>query len=277
MRHVAKLLIGAGVAAATAQGAQAQSAGSPEWIAAEIARKEREVADLRRLAALREEEAQLRAATGLPAAEPQPAQPKPKDGNKQRQTPAGDNDGKGGSGGSGGNNGDSSLGGIKFGAGIGFTYDLGTHDRIKAATVANGIVRVTEEDNVRARLLLESHYFFLPNATFFGLKPNDWGVGPFIALQGGPEDIVQGVGGGLMIGLKRVRTDPDSRGGVPDGKSADVDGSSFNLGFGVFYDLGVQTLGDGIAANQPLPPGETEIRFAKRSQSGFIILSSFAF
>jgi hypothetical protein len=267
MRHVAKLLIGAGLAAATAQGAQAQSEGSPEWIAAEIARKEREVADLRRLAALREEEAQLRSATGLPAAEPQPAPTDRKDDKKPVGTPPG----------KGASDGDRSLGGIKFGAGIGFTYDLGTHDRIKAATVANGIVRVTEEDNVRARLLLESHYFFLPKATFFGLRPNDWGIGPFIALQGGPEDIVQGVGGGLMIGLKRVRTDPDSRGGEPDGKSADVDGSSFNLGFGVFYDLGVQTLGDGIVANQPLPPGETEIRFAKRSQSGFIILSSFAF
>jgi len=267
MRHVAKLLLGAAIAVGMAQGAQAQPAGSPEWVAAEIARKEREVADLRRLAALRQEEAQLRAATGLPVAQPQLAPPESKDGHEPVEAPSGKN----------AKDGDRSLGGIKFGAGIGFTYDLGSNDRVKAATVANGIVRVTEEDNVRARLLLESHYFFLPNATFFGLQPNDWGIGPFIALQGGPEDIVQGVGGGLMIGLKRVRTDPDSRGGELKSTSADVDGSSFNLGFGVFYDLGVQTLGDGILANQPLPPGETEIRFAKRSQSGFIILSSFAF
>ncbi len=270
MRHVAKLLVGAGVAAAIGQGAQAQSTASAEWIAAEIGRKEREVADLRRLAELRQEEARLRAAVALPATELQPPQLKPSDGKKSEQILAGGNPVKG-------KGGDQSLGGIKFGAGIGFTYDLGTHDRIKAATVANGIVRVTETDNVRARLLLESHYFFLPEAVFFRLQPNDWGIGPFIALQGGPEAIVQGVGGGLMIGLKRVRTDDKSRGGELAGQSADTDGSSFNLGLGVFYDLGVQTLGDGVVANQPLPPGETEIRFAKRSQAGFIILSSFAF
>jgi hypothetical protein len=56
------------------------------------------------------------------------------------------------------------------------------------------------------------------------------------------------------------------------------DGSgSFNLGVGVLYDMNVRTLGDGIVENQPLPAGETEIRYKERSQSGLMILSSYSF
>lgn len=171
---------------------------------------------------------------------------------------------------------ENSFGGIKFGAGIGFTYDLGNRDRVKSATLVNGLIRVSEQENLAARLLLESHYFFTPGGKVLGLEQGDWGIGPFIALQGGSTKVIEGVGAGIMFGMKRLRANARSAGPSTD-DDAKKDGSSFNIGLGVFYDLNVQTLGDGLAPNKPLPTGETEIRFTKRSQSGFLVLSSFAF
>lgn len=175
------------------------------------------------------------------------------------------------------------FGGLEFGIGLGFTTDLGRRDRIGKAELINNAVRVTDSENTRARLLLESHYFFTPTnanggyAEWLGIRNysdevdstgvitrrgvKNWGVGPFIALQAGEGELVQAVGAGLMFGLRRPG-----------------DGSgSFNLGVGVLYDMNVRTLGDGIVENQPLPAGETEIRYKERSQSGLMILSSYSF
>lgn len=175
------------------------------------------------------------------------------------------------------------FGGLEFGIGLGFTTDLGRRDRIGKAELINNVVRVTDSENTRARLLLESHYFFTPTnakggyAEWLGVKNysdkvdssgaiirrgvKNWGVGPFIALQAGEGELVQAVGAGLMFGLRR----PGEGSG------------SFNLGVGVLYDMNVRTLGDGIVENQPLPAGETEIRYKERSQSGLMILSSYSF
>lgn len=166
------------------------------------------------------------------------------------------------------------FGGLEFGVGIGFTYDLGNRDRIKGAELVNGIVRATQTDNARARLLFESHYFFLPNSKFLTLEAGDWGLGPFVAFQGGSDNVVQGFGGGIMLGLKRLKTGT----GTPFAKAAAAaDASSFNIGLGGFYDFDVQTLGDGLRVNQPLPAGETAVRFTKRSQFGLLLLTSFSF
>ena len=53
--------------------------------------------------------------------------------------------------------------------------------------------------------------------------------------------------------------------------------SSWNLGIGVIYDPDTKTLGDGIRPNQPLPAGETMIRYKERAQKGVVILTSFSF
>ena len=52
---------------------------------------------------------------------------------------------------------------------------------------------------------------------------------------------------------------------------------SFNLGVGVVVDPDTRVLGDGIVANQPLPAGETEIRYLEEMQTGLLILASFSF
>lgn len=52
--------------------------------------------------------------------------------------------------------------GLGFGVGLSLTVDTGSNDRVKSASLVNGIVRVEDEDNAIARIMFESHYFFDP-------------------------------------------------------------------------------------------------------------------
>lgn len=150
--------------------------------------------------------------------------------------------------------------GLTFGVGISTTFDVGNHDRVKDAQVVDGIVRISSSENARARVMLESHYFFLrENCRLVESRMCGWG--PFIALQPGTDNIIEAAAIGLMVGYRRNRDES----------------ASFNLGVGLAVDVNVKTLGDGIFANQPLPAGETEVRFRTREQLGVVILASFSF
>ncbi len=158
------------------------------------------------------------------------------------------------------------FGGIDFGGGISFTLDIGTSDRISDAALVNNIVRVNDENNGRARIMLESHYLFTPmnDIPFLGLEntraQKQWGWGPFIALQPGTDDVIEAVGMGVMFGVRRGAGD-----------------QSFNLGFGVVVDPNTRILGEGLLPNKPLPIGETAVRYKEEMQTGILILSSFSF
>ncbi len=152
--------------------------------------------------------------------------------------------------------------GLKFGVGLSLTMDTGKNDRVNEANVVNDIVRVTEDSNDIPRIMLESHYFFKPDVTFMkAVKAENWGHGPFVALQPGTEDIIEAISLGWMFGFKRE-----------DSKT-----NSWNIGIGMVVDPNVKILGDGIEENQPLPTGETEVRLKETSQWGIIILTSFSF
>jgi hypothetical protein len=151
--------------------------------------------------------------------------------------------------------------GLKFGVGISFTLDSGDNDRVSEASLVNGIVRVDDEDNGRARIMLESHYFFTPDWRWTGLQKGVWGLGPFVSLQPGTDNIIEAIGMGVMLGFRR----------------SGEGGESFNLGFGMIVDPNTRVLGDGVVADRPLPNGETEVRFKEEMQRGFLILSSFSF
>jgi hypothetical protein len=162
------------------------------------------------------------------------------------------------------------FGGIEFGVGIAFSYDLGENRRVKEASVVDGIVRVDRTDDVRARLILESHYLFTPNDIFgvrniFGVENTNqrknWGVGPFVALQPGSDNIIDAIGAGFMLAMRRPGDGTDS----------------FNIGIGVLYDIDANTLGDGIVANKPLPGSETTVRLKRQEQSGLLLMSSYSF
>jgi hypothetical protein len=163
-----------------------------------------------------------------------------------------------------------SFAGFQLGVGLSLTIDSGSEDRITNAQVVNGIVRVDNEDNAIARIMLETHYFFTPSGCLFALKTaneacallseNEWGWGPFVAIQPGEGEIVDAIGLGLMLGFRR------------EGRE-----DSFNLGLGYVVDPNSRVLGDGITVNQPLPLGETEIRFKEKEQWGWVIITSYTF
>lgn len=161
--------------------------------------------------------------------------------------------------------GNRAFAGLELGIGLSFTIDRGTRDRIGSATLVNGVVRVDDQNNNRARVMLESHYFLTPGVGSDEAenpmgKVARWGIGPFVAIQPGSDEVIEAIGMGVMVGLRRGRT-----------------GQSFNLGFGYVVDPNTRVLGDGLAPNQPLPSGETDIRYKETAQSGFLILSSFSF
>jgi len=147
--------------------------------------------------------------------------------------------------------------GLGFGVGVSYTYDLQKTKRIRSAIIDGaGKVRVTEEDVSLARVILETHYFFPVNDRI--------GFGPFIALMPGTQTVIDAIGAGVMLGLKREKDAPSSS-------------SSFNIGAGVIVDPKVQVLGDGIVENQALPAGETAIRYKSTSQVGILVMGSFRF
>lgn len=142
------------------------------------------------------------------------------------------------------------MGCMGFGIGVSFTVDTGGDDRVKSASIVDGKVRVTDEENGIPRIVLEVHNFFWDYGK--------WGHGPFVAVQPGGDDIINAIAVGWMAGLKYSK------------KSK----RSFNLGIGFAADPNVQVLGEGIETNQPLPGNETEIRFKEETQYGFIFMFS---
>jgi hypothetical protein len=158
---------------------------------------------------------------------------------------------------------DSKFFGGNFGVGLSYTHDLGSHDRVDSASVdGGGIVRIDDESNGLARLVLESHFFAPCPNLFFG---DQNGCGLFVAAQLGDSDsIIDSVGGGLMFGFR------------PAAWVEEDNNRSFNIGLGVMVDPDTKILGDGINANSALPAGESEVRFKKSTQFGFMILFSYS-
>lgn len=144
--------------------------------------------------------------------------------------------------------------GMGFGIGMSFTIDTGKNDRVKSASIVNGVVRVEDEENGIPRLLLEMHNFY------WDIPKTKIGHGPFVAVQPGSEDIINAVALGWMIGLKYSTNDKSNR--------------SFNLGIGYAADPNVRILGEGLQPNKPLPENETEIRYKEKTQYGVIIMFS---
>lgn len=181
---------------------------------------------------------------------------------------------------------DSRFAGFRFGVAIGAVFKAGQRDLVRSPSLdANRIVRIDRDNNGQANFLLETHYFFVPNAQFmnidllgfsklnpkdfFDLKKGDWGHGPFVAVQPGTENIIESIGLGWMIGFKRAKIV-----GASIGKEL---GDSFNLGVGIMVNPNAKVLGDGIMANQPLPVGETSIRLKTTTEIGYLVTFSYSF
>jgi hypothetical protein len=153
------------------------------------------------------------------------------------------------------------LGGFNFGIALGLTMDIGSDESVESAEVVNGIVRVTKEENNVPRIMLETHYFFTPDHQLWAHDQGEWGIGPFVGIQNGSNEIIEYIGAGVMIGFRRTNQSTDS----------------FNIGLGVVLDPSVKILGDGIEENQALPTGETAVRYKETSQMGLIAMISYGF
>ncbi len=157
--------------------------------------------------------------------------------------------------------------GLNWGVGVSWILDVNSN-RVEEAEVVNGLVRVKEKSNVGVRLLAETHYFFAAPSGFynnetvgkFGFQEETFHWGPFVAIATEDFRHLDGAGGGLMFGFRNKKTD-----------------NTFNIGIGWMVDSKQKELGKDIKENEPLPEGETEIRYLTKSQGGLAIITSFSF
>lgn len=156
--------------------------------------------------------------------------------------------------------------GLNLGVGLTFTINVGELNRVEEAVVANGVVRVTKENNNPPRVMLESHYFFTPHSCllfFIPIRSNSdrmCGVGPFVGIQNGSDEIIQAIGAGIMFGFRRAKDSKDS----------------FNIGIGAVADTKTKVLGNGIVENEKLPDGDS-LRYKEKTGWGILLLTSFGF
>lgn len=87
------------------------------------------------------------------------------------------------------------------------------------------------------------------------------GFGPFVALQGSENKVINALTVGFMIGRRKSPTDA----------------LSVDIGVGLSFDPSVQVLGHGIKEGQKLPAGEDAVRFKKEGRFGWAVLTSFTF
>ena len=153
----------------------------------------------------------------------------------------------------------SKIDGFKFGVAVGLTMNLG-EDNVEKAELINNIVRIKKEGNYQPGFMLETHYFFTPGE-FLGHKRGEWGLGPFVGIQTGSNEVIKNISAGMMIGFRRTERD-----------------ESFNIGLGIALDPSVQVLGDGIEENKVLPADyDGKIFLKETGQWGVLALLSYAF
>ena len=175
-----------------------------------------------------------------------------------------------------------------FAVGIGFT-PLRTAN-IESASIRNGTVRIDKENNGAAGVWLEFHQWAQLN------KDGTRGWGPFVAIQAASSTGSEAIGAfalGLMYGskggptTKKTVSQPyaikDENNNTKAITSAPVsetqsgrNGTGFNIGIAV-ASVKVQTLGDGLTANQPPPTGVTEIYYKTKRMYVPLIMTSFTF
>jgi hypothetical protein len=153
--------------------------------------------------------------------------------------------------------------GFKFGIGAAITTNRRSNAIKDAVVDSTGIVRVKRQDETSVGYVLEAHYFFVPDRSFLNLTTGNWGIGPFVAIQGGDEQFLSGLGFGLMIGFRQPNSIVNTN-------------LSWNFGIGAIYDPSVKVLGNGLVADRPLPTGDS-LRTTEVGSWGLMLVSSFNF
>lgn len=141
-----------------------------------------------------------------------------------------------------------------FGVGLAVTTNLGKERSIQEAQLVNGNVRITSERQVVPRLMLEKHWY-LSNDWKGSYKP-----GLFIgASLLGDRQVMDAVAFGFLAGFK---PNPGTT-------------TTHNLGIGIALQPYSRVLGDGLSKNQPLPAGETQIRYKETNRTALIFFYTY--
>lgn len=149
------------------------------------------------------------------------------------------------------------LFGAKWGAGVGFL--TGGSREVQEASITNGVVSVDKSSKSKPVVLLETHIFPWQPAC----KLMQFGVGPFAALGVSEDDLIDGIGGGIMFGGRRLSRDASST-------------AAFNVAIGPYLIGEVQQLAAGFVEGQAPPPGETSVRYRTEEDWKLLVMFSFS-
>jgi len=149
--------------------------------------------------------------------------------------------------------------GLSWGMGVSWTLD-NKNNRVNKAEVIDSLVRVTDEDNVKVRLLAELHYFFELPTKWQEKYGTTCHWGPFVAIDTQDFKKLDGAGGGVMLGFRNEKVS-----------------KSFNIGIGWMVDQNSKELGTGLEEGKPLPAGAKDLWYKTRSQGGMVLITSFTF
>jgi hypothetical protein len=156
------------------------------------------------------------------------------------------------------------FGAGQWGAGLALLNPSG--GILNETAIQNGVVRVTDSQAWTAKLVLERHYYATKGENQ-GCATEGWlgaCLGLFVGVGLGDQQIIDMVGGGIMVGAGRVPGATDST------------ARQHNFGIGVGRMFRVKSLGDGISADAPLPPGETDVRHKFRDTNVLFLLYSYS-
>lgn len=147
--------------------------------------------------------------------------------------------------------------GLNWGIGVGLSQSQ--DDIIEEAVLVNGVVKTNVDRTDKVRIVLDMHIFIACNKSKGGVRR---GCGPFLAVSPSDREILSGVGIGWMWGWKTMESEKSN---------------AFTIGLGVMSDHNVKTLAAGFDKGQPLPAGETEIRYVEKSSCSSLLFISRSF
>ncbi len=138
--------------------------------------------------------------------------------------------------------------GIKLGVGVGVSFS--EDDVVSEAEIgADNVIVATKTESQLARVIFESHFYGLCKTK--ACNAGRFGIGPYFAIVAKSEKLISAFSTGVMFGWKDSK--PGSSGG-------------FSIGIGAVLDNDVKSLADGFVVGEPLPAGETQIRFEEKSR-----------
>ena len=154
---------------------------------------------------------------------------------------------------------------LGFGVAVDFKWNIFSPDMVAEASIdSQGIVRVDKRVNTSAGFSLEMHTFIIQGGSMLAkdrtTELKQWGMGPFVMIQPGTEQIIHSVGMGWMFGWR-----------LNDA------GQAFTLGFGYAAIPSAKVLGSEFVEGQPAPPGTTAIRYQTRDKGSVLALVGFSF